>query len=88
VKAISHRISGHHEAALQVEATEGTATLTGGAATEHSYSLGLPPTMDAEIIVELGPDERNLQSFTASGLTLGGQAMWRYQYRFTGLVIP
>ena len=42
---------------------------------------------NVEIDVQVGPDPSQPATFTASGLTLGGQITWMLEYRFTGLSI-
>jgi hypothetical protein len=40
---------------------------------------------DIEIVLDIGPDPSQPQTVSASGLTLGAQVNWVYEYRFTGL---
>jgi len=54
-------------------------------------TVGIPRVLplrgrpDVEIVVEVGPDPSQDLSFSAPGLTLGGQQTWTYEYRFSGL---
>lgn len=41
--------------------------------------------LSTEIDVQVGPDPSQPQTFSASGLTLGGQISWMIEYRFVGL---
>jgi hypothetical protein len=45
------------------------------------YGIGGP----VELIVEVTPGEP--QAFSARGLSLGGQHLWKYTYRFQGIVL-
>jgi uncharacterized protein (TIGR03437 family) len=38
-----------------------------------------------ELVLEVIPDPTTTVAFSASGLSLGGQAIWKYVYRFEGL---
>lgn len=40
-----------------------------------------------EIIVEVGPDPSQIQTFGAPGLSLGGESTWKYTYRFEGVTV-
>jgi hypothetical protein len=40
---------------------------------------------DIEIVLDIGPDPSQPQTISPAGLTLGAQASWVYEYRFTGL---
>jgi len=57
-------------------ASSGTATI----------GTGLP-TGPAEIILEVSPDPAQVPALSATGLSLGGQHLWKYTYRFGGLTL-
>jgi uncharacterized protein (TIGR03437 family) len=40
---------------------------------------------DAEIVIEVTPGPSEVQALSASGLSLGGQHIWKYTYRFEGV---
>lgn len=40
-----------------------------------------------EITLEVTPDPSQIGSFSASGLSLGGQHTWKYTYRFEGVTV-
>jgi hypothetical protein len=46
-----------------------------------------PYTADMEIDIEVTPDPSEIVTFSASGLSLGGQHTWSYLYRFLGVTI-
>jgi uncharacterized protein (TIGR03437 family) len=51
-----------------------------------SCSLGVSGMV--EVILEVTPDPAQTPSFSAPGLSLGGQSLWKYTYRFEGVNIP
>jgi hypothetical protein len=60
----------------EVRASEGQFTIpqTGGLSGNY------------ELVLEVVPDPSAVSTFSASGLSLGGQATWKYVYRFEGLL--
>jgi hypothetical protein len=42
---------------------------------------------DIQLIIEVVPDPSQTPAFSAPGLTLGGQTLWKYTYRFEGLTV-
>jgi hypothetical protein len=77
-----------------------TLKLVGGTALFVSYSfvhalassgtaelLTGVPSGPAELIVEVTPDLSQVPAFSAPGLSLGGQHLWKYTYRFGGLTV-
>lgn len=40
-----------------------------------------------EVILEVTPDAAQVPSFSASGLSLGGQHLWKYTYRFEAVTL-
>jgi hypothetical protein len=78
VKIIQHQL-GFDSVNLQVvPATAGTVSFDPTAFT-------ILNNLSTEIDVQVGPDPSQLQTFSASGLTLGGQIDWMLEYRFVGL---
>jgi uncharacterized protein (TIGR03437 family) len=68
--------------------------VTGGYAWIYpSYNTGtdypivaiIQESQDIEIVLDIGTDPAQPQTISASGLTLGAQVGWVYEYRFTGL---
>jgi hypothetical protein len=60
----------------QARTSSGTATV--------GIAIGTGP---AEIILEVTPDPAEVPSLSPPGLALGGQHLWKYTYRFGGLII-
>ena len=60
----------------QVRASEGQFTIPQNGGLSGNY----------ELVLEVVPDSSTASAFSASGLSLGGQATWRYVYRFEGLL--
>jgi uncharacterized protein (TIGR03437 family) len=52
---------------------------------------GLPPTFGAlglvDMVVQVIPDPSKVPVFSAPGLSLGGQSLWRYTYIFQGVTL-
>ncbi len=67
-----------------VRASDGTVTFWPAGS---MVGFGLSPGR-IEIVVEVGPDPSQVGSFTAPGISLGGQHTWKYTYRFEGVTIP
>ena len=65
----------------QAHATDGTVAL--GLAGGPPASIGLFGTV--EIVLEVTPDPSETPSFSATGLSLGGESLWKYTYRFEGV---
>ena len=64
-------------ATVQAPATDGTLTM-------NIESIGYLPlyNLATELVVTHEPDPTKLPTFTAPGLTLGGQLKWKYTFRF------
>ncbi len=67
-----------------VRASDGTVTFWPAGS---MVGFGLSPGR-IEIVVEVSPDPSQVASFTAPGISLGGQHTWKYTYRFEGVTIP
>jgi uncharacterized protein (TIGR03437 family) len=68
----------------RVRASEGTIGVPAASRIQGGYGIpggGYP----VELVIEVTPVES--PSFSASGLSLGGQHLWKYTYRFQGLVL-
>jgi hypothetical protein len=65
---------------LSVPASAGTLTL--GASFVGGFGIGTGPV---ELVVEVAP--RNPPAWSARGLSLGGQHLWKYTYRYQGLLL-
>ncbi len=67
---------------VQARATDGTVTM--------DTILGFLPLVGQviEMILEVTPDPAQTPSFSATGLSLGGQHLWKYTYKFEGIKIP
>jgi hypothetical protein len=82
VRLIEHEFLQDYYFEAQARASIGSVTFS---------TVGLPRVLalrgrpDVEIVVEVGPDPSQDLSFSAPGLTLGGQQTWTYEYWFTGL---
>ncbi|MCW5981196.1 MAG: hypothetical protein KIT09_24145 [Bryobacteraceae bacterium] len=63
------------------------ARASSGAATVDPSSLPPRPAETAEIILEVTPDPAQIPALSATGLSLGGQHVWKYTYRFGGLTL-
>ena len=61
----------------QVRASAGTLTISG--IPSNSCMLGPTPVV---VRVEVDPDPSEISPFSASGLSLGGQATWQYVHNF------
>jgi hypothetical protein len=61
----------------QVRTSVGTATIG---------TQGIPPG-PGEIVLEVTPDPAQIPALSAPGLSLGGQHLWKYTYRFGGLTL-
>jgi hypothetical protein len=74
---------------VQTRASNGTATMYG----HYIGQLNGQPVFSqtefgpVEIIVEVDPDPSQAVTFSAPGLSLGGQSTWKYVYRFGGVTI-
>ena len=78
VTVVQHEVGFDHVCLQVVPATAGVVTFD-----YNNYNiLGL---LSSEIDVQVGPDPTQPQTFTAPGLTLGGQVSWAIVYRFVGL---
>jgi uncharacterized protein (TIGR03437 family) len=77
LKVVSHQGVCDVYSFLQARASSGTATIGTG---------GLPPGR-GEIILEVAPDPAQVPALSAPGLSLGGQHLWKYTYRFGGLTL-
>jgi uncharacterized protein (TIGR03437 family) len=67
-------------APVTVPATAGTLTIGGTFLT--GFGIGVGPV---ELVVEVSPAAP--PAFTAAGLSLGGQHLWKYTYRYQGLLL-
>jgi uncharacterized protein (TIGR03437 family) len=76
LKLVSHQGVADSYAFVHARTSSGTATL----------GVGLPAG-PAEIIVEVAPDPAQVPGLSAPGLSLGGQHLWKYTYRFGGLTL-
>ncbi len=71
---------------VQARASDGTVTMAtaGGSGT-------IPPNLvisgPVEIVIEVEPDPARIAAFSATGLSLGGRASWKYVYRFQGVLV-
>jgi uncharacterized protein (TIGR03437 family) len=76
LKLVTHRAPYDSYAFIYARTSSGTAT------------LGVTvPTGPAEIILEVTPDPAQVPALSAPGLSLGGQHLWKYTYRFGGLTV-
>ena len=76
LKLVTHRAPYDSYAFIHARASSGTATL----------GVGLP-SGPAEIILEVTADPAQVPALSAPGLSLGGQHLWKYTYRFGGLTL-
>ncbi len=67
----------------QARASDGTITL----GTAGGFLPPGPGPAEAEIILEVTPHPSQAPTLSARGLSLGGQHLWKYTYRFGGLTI-
>jgi uncharacterized protein (TIGR03437 family) len=51
----------------------------------YIYSLPFPTGGPMEVTVRATPDPSQTPSFSAQGLSLGGQQLWQYTYKFSGV---
>ena len=77
---------------IQAHASDGTLTIpifaTSFVNGVGQYTLLIPScSAPDEFILEVTPDPSQIPSFSASGLSLGGQSTWKYTYRFEGVAI-
>jgi hypothetical protein len=80
---LTHHLGwGDQSLLVQILAANGTATL-GNSANGFLPIEGGP----VDLTVEVTPDPAKIQTFSAPGLSLGGRHLWRYTYRFEGVVI-
>ena len=77
LKVVSHQGVCDVYSFIQARASSGTATIG---------TQGLPPGR-GEIILEVTPDPAQVPALSAPGLSLGGQHVWKYTYRFGGLTL-
>jgi uncharacterized protein (TIGR03437 family) len=77
LKVVSHQGVCDVYSFIQARASSGTATIG---------TQGLPPGR-GEIILEVTPDPAQVPALSAPGLSLGGQHLWKYTYRFGGLTL-
>ncbi len=72
----------------QARASDGSIT-AGNACLESAPPLGTVCSLAAlgmvDVILEVTPDPSQTPSFSAPGLSLGGQNLWKYTYRFEGV---
>jgi hypothetical protein len=76
LKLVTHRAPYDSYAFIHARASSGTAAVPVAV-----------PTGPAEIIVEVTPDPAQVPALSAPGLSLGGQHLWKYTYRFGGLTL-
>ena len=76
LKLVTHLGVSDFYSFTQARASSGTATI--------GTSLTPGP---AEIILEVTPDRAQVPALSAPGLSLGGQHLWKYTYRFGGLTL-
>jgi len=77
LKVVSHQGVSDVYSFIQARASSGTATIG---------TQGLTPGR-GEIILEVTPDPAQVPALSAPGLSLGGQHLWKYTYRFGGLTV-
>lgn len=82
LRLIRHLGWGDQSLLVQVPATNGTATL--GNSVNGFLPVGDGPV---DLTVEVTPDPVKIQTFSAPGLSLDGRHLWKYTYRFEGVVI-
>jgi uncharacterized protein (TIGR03437 family) len=81
VKLVSHEGAYDYYAwAWVARASDETITLTGQ---EPGLSFGSGGPL--EMVIEVVPDPSQVPALSAPGLSLGGQHLWKYTYRFEGL---
>lgn len=79
LKVVAHRgYADQYSTICQARAAEGTIT---------GVAFGSGPPGRVEIIIEVTPDPAQIPALSAPGLSLGGQHLWKYTYRFGGLTI-
>jgi uncharacterized protein (TIGR03437 family) len=76
LKLVTHRLIYDSYAFVHARASIGTA----------SVPVAVPDG-PAEIILELTPDPAQVPALSAPGVSLGGQHLWKYTYRFGGLTL-
>ena len=71
----------------QFPATGGTAYIypTYNSSSNYPVVSIIQGSSDIDIVLDIGPDPSQPQIISPSGLTLGAQVSWVYEYRFTGL---
>jgi uncharacterized protein (TIGR03437 family) len=75
LKLINHAVVYDVYSFIQARASVGTATIS---------TQGIP-SGPGEIVLEVTPDPAQVPALSAPGLSLGGQHLWKYTYRFGGL---
>jgi uncharacterized protein (TIGR03437 family) len=81
-KVVSPNGASERTASVQAHASDGTVTM-------DTVGDFLPIVADViEMILEVTPDPAQTPSFSAAGLSLGGQNLWKYTYKFEGISIP
>ena len=84
MKVLTHYAGYAIFALIPVRTSTGTATLIASGAPRPILPIATGP---AEIILEVTPDPSQVPTLSAPGLSLGGQHLWKYTYRFAGLTI-
>jgi len=69
---------------VSVPASAGTAGIPYAACCGFGTTGGAP---NLEIVVQVTPDASVTAAFSAPGLSLGGQHVWQYTYRFEDIRI-
>ncbi|MBZ5725396.1 MAG: hypothetical protein LAP87_10390 [Acidobacteriia bacterium] len=83
---VTLRLVGHSD--TQIDSYSYHAPVSDGTITISPVMGFLPITGGpVEIVLEVTPDLSQAPAFSAPGLSLGGQHLWKYTYRFEGILI-
>ncbi len=87
ISIVEHQYLYDFVVTAQFPATGGIAYIYPTYNTSSNYPVVavIQESPDIEIVLDIGPDPSQPQTISPSGLTLGAQVSWAYEYRFTGL---
>jgi hypothetical protein len=77
LRVVSHQPGTDVYSFTWARASSGTATVA---------TAGIPPG-PGEVMLEVNPDPAQAPTISPPGLSLGGQHLWKYTYRFGGLTL-
>ena len=87
ISIVEHQFPYDFIVTSQFPAAGGTAYIfpTYNTSTNYPVVAIIQMSPDIEIVLDVGPDPSQPRTISASGLTLGAQVNWVYEYRFTDL---